>query len=862
MLLVSGLMASERVIIGGLYGIDPLSDSKPPRVKLALSGGGVRGFASIGVIQAFEEKGIEITAIAGTSIGGIIGGLYACGYSSDELTDIIQFFDFGSLLHNEPPRTSMLLTQRQGREHHLLSLRFDRLKPQIPQGWTSGQELTSLLTSLTNKANYLAGGDFTRLPIPFKTVVTDITTGEEVILDHGSLANAMRATMAFPLAFTGVEQGERLLMDGGMVTPVPVDVVRQMGDSDIPVVAINTTSPLLKKEELATPVDIANQVTSIMTADKLANQLERADFIIEPCPDSFSSMAFKYRDSIIAIGYHQGQRAADSIVSFLKRYIDTIVYKIDQLQVITTNQALSDRISAEFLGESFTYQQLLDELKLRTRDHNLFELVAELEPVSFPIAGNNQVKRLIRLILEPREALHPDDLTFDFTGNSIYDDRILYEQLTLDDSIITGRDLKQGLDRVINLYKSNGYDLANIREVVIDQENQKITIKLDEAVIRRIDVRHNQRTKDWLVRSYFTLGKDEPYSTRKASQGIANIYATNLFERVTLDLMPCDGGGVLTIGVKEKKYTQLRLGWHWHDEYESEEFLELLDDNVLGIGMEYLIHTQYGTERQRYFTELRVHRIFSTYLTARIRLYHNRWDRTIFDGGDASLGTRKEGRYGALIRLGQQIARLGTVSGGITLEEVRLTDSRTGEQESFDLRSLHLQSLVETFNRMPFPQTGKKHLFELQVTGKALGGDVEFTKFFSSLEAYFPLGLHLNYHPKLSIGISRTGLPPSEKFYAGGSHSFSGFRTDQLAGDKILLINQELRLKLPLWLYLFARYDVGDVYSSSDQIKLSSLRQGCGLAVALATPIGPFEFGYGIANNDLEQFYFNAGFKF
>jgi len=173
-----------------------------------------------------------------------------------------------------------------------------------------------------------------------------------------------------------------------------------------------------------------------------------------------------------------------------------------------------------------------------------------------------------------------------------------------------------------------------------------------------------------------------------------------------------------------------------------------------------------------------------------------------------------------------------------------------------------LQSQLETFNRVPFPESGSKHNLEITIAGKALGGEVEFTRLFSSLEGYFQLGWSLNFHPKVSIGISRTGLPPSEQFYIGGLHSFSGFRTDQLAGDKFLLINQELRLKLPLHVYLFARYDVGEVYNSSDQIKLRNLRHGYCFSIALDTPIGPFEFGYGIVDSDTDRLYFNAGLAF
>jgi len=862
LLLVPGVLAGNRIVIGGMDGIDPFLSDEPPQIKLALSGGGARGLGTVGILRAFEERNIKIAAITGTSIGGIIGGLYACGYSAAELTEILRDIDFRLFLSNQPARSSMFLTKRQGRERHLLSIRFDGIRPHIPQGFTTGQEVTALLTSLTNRTNYLAGGDFTRFPIPFKTVGTDVVSGEEIVFSEGSLADAMRATIAFPLAFTGVEIGSRLVMDGGMVTPVPVDIARRMGDTSLLVVAINTTSPLLTRDQLITPVDVAGQVTSIMTADKLSDQLSRADFVIEPCPDSFSTTDFRFRDSIVEIGYRVGLEAADSLLKLLKEDRDTSTYCISEVRVVTSNRELADKITATLLGSNFSRYQMRQELKLIVRDNDLFGLTADLQTVNIPEPAHTETERESLIEIEPQEQWRVSETTFEFTGNSVYNDSLLLAQFAFTDSLISPSDLKRGLDEIIARYHADGYDLAGVRDIEFNKTDKKIIITLDEAIVRRIDVRNNRRTKDWLVRSYFPIKRGSPYSTRKASTGIDNIYATDLFERVTLDLFPYDIGAILQIGVKEKKYTQLRFGWHWHDEYKSEQFMELLDDNIFGIGMEYLIHARTGHDRWRYQTDLRAHRIFSTYLTALIRLYHYRWDRAIFNGQGEELGSRRELRSGLLISIGQQIARLGTVSGGVSFEEIRQTDRRTDVEERFNLRSILLQSQLETFNRVPFPESGSKHNLEITIAGKALGGEVEFTRLFSSLEGYIPLGRNLNFHPKVSIGISRTGLPPSEQFYIGGLHSFSGFRTDQLAGDKFLLINQELRLKLPLHVYLFARYDVGEVYNSSDQIKLRNLRHGYCFSIALDTPIGPFEFGYGIVDSDTDRLYFNAGLAF
>ena len=169
---------------------------------------------------------------------------------------------------------------------------------------------------------------------------------------------------------------------------------------------------------------------------------------------------------------------------------------------------------------------------------------------------------------------------------------------------------------------------------------------------------------------------------------------------------------------------------------------------------------------------------------------------------------------------------------------------------------------VELFDRIPFPNSGNRHLVQLQLAGKYIGGDEEFTRFYASFETYFPLGRYLNYHPHLAIGISRSGLPPSEQFFLGGLHSFAGFRTHQLAGDKMFIFSNEVRVKLPLMFYLSGRHDMGEVYVSSDQIKLRNLRHGVGISLALDSPIGPCELGYGIVNTDLDRFYVNVGFRF
>jgi len=163
---------------------------------------------------------------------------------------------------------------------------------------------------------------------------------------------------------------------------------------------------------------------------------------------------------------------------------------------------------------------------------------------------------------------------------------------------------------------------------------------------------------------------------------------------------------------------------------------------------------------------------------------------------------------------------------------------------------------------LPFPERGNHHYFELQFAGEFLGGDVQYTRFFSSLETFFPIGKYFNFHPRIMFGLSGSGLPPSEKFYLGGIKSFAGFRTYELTGDKVFAFSNELRFKLPLRFYLTLRHDLGEVYEHTDQIKLRNLRSGVGAILAFDSPIGPVEFAYGVVDSDTDRIYINVGFDF
>ncbi len=276
-----------------------------PRTGLVLSGGAARGLAHIGVLKALEEQGVQIDAIAGTSMGAVIGGLYAAGYSVAELEKLALDLDWQQVLSDDPPRQDIPFRRKQDDRDFLvkrkLSFRDDGSLG-LPLGVIQGQNLALLLERLLVHASDTR--DFDRLPIPFRAVATDIANDQKVIFRSGHLPQAIRASMSIPAVFAPVEIDGRLLVDGGMVDNIPMDVARDMGVDQLIVVDIGT--PLQPREQLLTVVDVLNQSITMMTRRNSEVQLATLrpeDLLIQPMLAAFGSTDFDRADQLIDAGY-------------------------------------------------------------------------------------------------------------------------------------------------------------------------------------------------------------------------------------------------------------------------------------------------------------------------------------------------------------------------------------------------------------------------------------------------------------------------------------------------------------------------------------------------------------------------------
>ncbi len=305
------LLFVAALLVGGQPVQSQEKSQERPKIGLALGGGGAKGGAHVGVLKVFEELNIPVDYIAGTSIGGIVGGLYASGMTADQLEQAIANIDWNEALRDKPPRRDLSFRKKEENARYLLDLELGIGRGGIkwPSGFVSGQNLFFLLQSLTlNVADVM---DFHDLPIPFKCVATDVNSGEMEILDSGYLATALRATMAIPGFFAPVQIEDQLLVDGGLVNNLPVDVVREMG-ADI-VIAVDLGEELSAREVTASMIQIYQQTMRMLTRPNVRSRLEMADMVINPGVAGFGTMAFNQIDEIMAMGYEKAAELEDEL---------------------------------------------------------------------------------------------------------------------------------------------------------------------------------------------------------------------------------------------------------------------------------------------------------------------------------------------------------------------------------------------------------------------------------------------------------------------------------------------------------------------------------------------------------------------
>ncbi len=843
------------------FALVPEQKSAGPKVGLALSGGGLRGIAHIGVLQTLTDHNIPIDFIGATSIGSIIGGLYASGYSPEELWAIVEKLDLGDLLNDSPSRASQFLAEKQMQSRAILQLRLANWKFYLPEAVTPGQKLTNTLTDLYLNAP-LHESDFSRLRVPIKIQTTDLLTGSKIVLEQGNLIEAMRASIAVPLLLMPVEYNNSLLVDGGLLDNLPVEETRAMG-ADV-VIAIDCTANLRPREDMNLPWELMDQVTTIMQQEHNLEQLEKADLIL-----SFKSFpAATTQKEVIKTLYETARAQTAAIIPQLKNLLEK--KRAEQTLSLNSPSFRFSRVS--FSGSTrLGFTDLIDARSsiiytpadIQANLATLFE-TGFFSEVAAHIEADGSDTTLIYACTP-----YPELKQIDLQGNTMLSDiELLTPFVPLLGHPLNRHQARAALQKLIQLYRTEGYSLASLSSVEFDRKSGIARINIDEGRIARVRFEGQEVTKTSVLNRDFALRSGDLFQRKQAQQAINNLYGTGLFNSVTLLPQTSPDGWELIVRLREKKYTVLRLGTHYDLELNGRAFLEVAHENTFGSGNDLILHGQYGDRDHKLSLQFNADRLANSFLSLQVTArqeYAKRFYYKNFNG----MGEYERRANGAHISLGMQIARLGMLSGFMRLEKMnihRLSGSIDDAGE-LNLNTIGFNSVVDTRDQILFPTRGKYHTFTYEVSsGKFLGADISFFKVQNQLTTFWTFRNRNTLSPRLIWGTSDLTTPFSEQYRIGGEDSFYGLREEEWSGRNIILGSLEYRYCLPwksyLTFYFSTRFDFGAVWENSVEVNGKDFISGRGAALSLKTPLGPFSAAYGRASNGHDRFYFSAGYNF
>jgi NTE family protein len=484
-------------------------EQKRPKIGLVLSGGGAKGFAHIGVLKVIEEAGVKIDYIGGTSMGAVVGGLYASGYNATQIDSIFHKVNFDELLNDYIPRSAKSFYEKRNDETYAITLPFSNFKVGIPQALSKGLYNFNLLSRLTRHVRQV--NDFNQLPTPFLCIGTNIETGQQVVLNKGNLAQAMLASAAFPTLFTPIEIDGQLLIDGGVANNFPVDEVKNLG-ADL-IIGVDVQDGLWDKAQLKNATKILVQITNLHSIEQMKNKIKGTDIYITPDINNFGVLSFDRGREII----QRGEEAAFAAYEKIKILTDDNNYfKKPKLSVLKDSLKLA-QINTTKLSK-FTTDYVFGKLGFKpntpiTYGHlesgiNTLLATENFHSISYSFKNNERGEALeLQLAENPiytylKLGLHYDELFKSAILVNITHKNTLFKNDLASLDIILGDNFRYNLD----YYVDNGFNFSYGFKSQLSQFNRNITQEITKSIL---DTGVNQINVDYLdlsTRAYVQKG--------------------------------------------------------------------------------------------------------------------------------------------------------------------------------------------------------------------------------------------------------------------------------------------------------------------------------------------------------------------
>jgi len=475
------------------------------KVGLVLSGGGAKGFAHVAVLKVLEEAGVRIDYIGGTSMGAIIGGLYAAGYSAHQLDSIIRSTNFNKILTDNLPRKSKPFFDKEHSEKYILNVPIINGKVGMPTALSNGQNVLNLLTSLTQHVNGIS--DFSKLPIPFVCIATNLETGKQEVLNKGFLPEAILASGAFPTLLAPVEIDGKLLTDGGVTNNFPVSEVKALG-ADI-VIGVDIQGGLEKKEDLNSAVKILNQIVGFQMYKSMEYKYDGLDLVIKPNMKNFNVVSFDKFKEIMAEGDMAARENIFQIKAIAARQIHrenqkSDLSKIKEFSVKEINIEGNNNYTRTYIvgklnikiNETINYGKVVSGINNLSATGNFeyvqYQIVHESDGCIINLkVKENQVSNFLKL------GGHYDDLYKTAILLNYTTKHILTNNDMLSTDLILGDNLRYNFDYFIDngFYWSFGLKSR--------YNNFNANIKFDEANINKINLSYEDFTNQIYLQTVF-----------------------------------------------------------------------------------------------------------------------------------------------------------------------------------------------------------------------------------------------------------------------------------------------------------------------------------------------------------------------
>ncbi|MFD2724976.1 patatin-like phospholipase family protein [Hyunsoonleella rubra] len=431
-----------------------------PKIGLVLSGGGAKGLAHVGVLKVIDSLGLKIDYVAGTSMGAIVGSLYASGYSGQELDSIFNSLDFDKVINDDLPRASKAFNERNNAERYAITLPFEDLKLKLPSALSRGQNTYNALTRLLLHVSDI--NEFKDLPIPYFCMATNIETGKPVQLESGNLPQAVMASGALPSLFQPVVIDDMVLIDGGVVNNYPIEELRAK-DMDI-IIGVDVQDGLLKRDELTSAPDVLLQINNFRTINDMKDKAQQTDVYIKPDITDFNVVSFSDAIDIIRRGEEAAINSIHSLRQLASEQKDIPKRKVVKniQDTITINSVIvkgnQDYTRSYILGklklknrQTLSYQKFTKKVNSLVATNNFESFYFQLKPT-----GETNTYDLIANVRESKATtffkfgVHYDDLYKSAALVNLTKKRLLFKNDLASLDIILGDNVRYNFDYLID----------------------------------------------------------------------------------------------------------------------------------------------------------------------------------------------------------------------------------------------------------------------------------------------------------------------------------------------------------------------------------------------------------------------------